>query len=183
MTIDPELEVWREQWRGEDIVPDGLRRKVERQTRMIRIALALDVLVTILMGGWTTTWAMTSRLASVAVLAVATWIFIAVAWIFVIANLRGAWAPHELSVAEFTRLSISRCRARLRATLFAGALAIVEIVFCLWWLASNYGAQDPATLAVVGVGTAVLIGVCAWYYRRQRRELSILSAAERAEHS
>jgi hypothetical protein len=169
MTIDPELEVWREQWRGEDIVPDGLRRKVERQTRMIRIALALDVLVAILMGGWTTTWAVTSRLASVGVLAVA--------WIFAIANLRGAWAPHELSVAEFTRLSVSRCRARLRATLFGGALAIVQIVFCLWWLASNYGAEDPATLAVVGVGTAVVLGVCA------SLRLVLPKAAERTVNS
>jgi len=175
MTVDPELDIWQEQWHSQDAIPAGLRSKVQRQTRAIRIARALDVLVTIAMGGWTTTWAVTSRLASVALLAAATWIFIAAAWIFVIVNLRGAWAPHELSVAEFVAVSVRRCRARLRAAIFGGLLCIVEVVFCLEWLHWNYSAQDPVKTMAVCAGTVVAVGLCIAYYRRQKKELAILT--------
>jgi hypothetical protein len=93
---------------------------------------------------------------------------------FAIANMRGAWAPHELSVAEFVALSIRRCRARLRAAVFGGVLCVVEVVFCLLWLSWNYGLRDPATVGVVCAGTSMLIGLCIWYYRRQGKELATL---------
>jgi len=178
MTVDPELDVWQEQWHSEDAIPAGLRSKVERQTRMLRLALAVDVLVTVVMGGWTTTWAVMSRLGAVALLAAATWTFIAAAWIFVVANMRGAWAPHELSVAEFVAVSIRRCRARLRAAVFGGVLCVVEVIFCLQWLSWNYGVHDPATVGVVCAGTSALIGLCIWYYRRQGKVLAALVAVE-----
>jgi hypothetical protein len=178
MTVDPELDVWQEQWHSQDAIPAGLRSKVERQTRRIRIAFALDALVTIVMGGWTTTWAVMSGLRSVALLAAATWIFIAAAWIFVIVNLHGAWAPHELSVAEFVAVSIRRCRARRRAVIFGGVLCVVEVVFCLEWLYWNYGAQDPVTAGAVCAGTVAFVGLCVWCYGREQKELATLMAAD-----
>jgi hypothetical protein len=176
MMVDPELDTWREQWQTEKAIPPDLRSKVERQTRMVRLGLALDVVVTVVMGGWTTTWAVMSHLRSVALLAGATWSFIAAAWIFGILNLRGAWAPHELSVAEFTAVCIRRCRARLRAAIFGGVLCVVEVGFCLEWLRWNYGVHDAWTVDGVCAGTAVFVGLCVWYYRRQEKELAALLA-------
>ncbi len=51
MNVDNELEVWRRQWQSDTTVPLDLRRKVERQSRFMKIILFADILVTITIGG------------------------------------------------------------------------------------------------------------------------------------
>ena len=47
MNVDTELEVWRQQWQSVTTVPLDLRRKVERQSLFMKIAILADLLVTI----------------------------------------------------------------------------------------------------------------------------------------
>ena len=42
---DVELESWRAQWQADAEVPADLRRKVARDTRYLRLMVALEVLV------------------------------------------------------------------------------------------------------------------------------------------
>jgi len=179
MSVDSEFDIWREQWQSESAVPVDLRRKVERQTRTMRVAFAADVLVTIAIGGGTTAWAVLSGRGDVALLAAATWVFIAAAWAFVFLNLRGAWVPHEATMAEFMAISIRRCRASLRAAVFGAVLCVVEVVFCLDWIYRSDGAGRLEHLdAIAAAGTLVFLGVCVWYRRRQAAELARLLAMQ-----
>lgn len=51
MSLDTELEDWKRDWQAKAEVPADLRRKVERQSRRLKISLAGDVLVTVAIGG------------------------------------------------------------------------------------------------------------------------------------
>jgi hypothetical protein len=47
MSMDTELETWRREWQSETAVPADLRRRVERQSRWLKVGIAADILVTV----------------------------------------------------------------------------------------------------------------------------------------
>jgi hypothetical protein len=184
MSIDAELDIWRQQWQSETTVPLDLRRRVERQSRFMKIALIADILVTIVMGGGATTWAIRSPQPDIVLLAVTTWLFLAAAWTFALTNIRRVWAPSALDTAAFVELSIRRCRGQLAAIRFAACLFLCELMFCLGWV-YNHSAEDRKPLAVwlffssisidvVWLCTLLFFGFLAWYRRKNRAELAYL---------
>ena len=146
MSVDAELENWRRDWQAADAVPLDLRKSVERQTRLMRLGLLADALVTAAMGGGTSWWAVSSRQADVALLSVATWVFLAVAWAFGVAVNAGRWEPSALDSKAFLDLSISRCRARLATVKFGAGLAVCEFVFGLVWVYRHSPERPPVPL-------------------------------------
>jgi len=46
MNADTELDMWREQWQSETAIPADLRRKVERQSRAMKLGVINAILVT-----------------------------------------------------------------------------------------------------------------------------------------
>jgi len=183
MTVDSELESWRREWQTADAVPLDLRKSVERQTRAMRFGVLGDVVVTLVMGGGTTWWAVASRQADVALLAAATWVFIAVAWAFGLAVNAGRWEPAALDTKAFLDLSISRCRARLATVKFAACLAVSEIVFGLVWV-YRHSSQRPPVLRwllfssvpmdFVWAFAAAFFCLLIWYRRKKKAELDYL---------
>jgi len=184
MNVDTELEVWRQQWQSVTIVPLDLRRKVERQSRFMKIAVLADILVTITIGGATVGWAVRSRQPENVLLAVATWIFIATAWTFSLTVNHGSWSPSAQDTAAFVDLSVRRCRGRLAAVWFAAALFVFQIVFVLGWV-YHYSPAHLTPLStwlffgsipidIVWVCTVVFFGFLVWYRRRKRAELACL---------
>ena len=184
MNIDTELEVWRQQWQSGTPIPLDLRRKVERQSRSMKIALIGDILVTITIGGATTGWAVRSPQREIVLLAVATWVFIATAWTFTLTVNRRNWSPSAQDTAAFVDLSVRRCQGRLAAVWFAAALFLFQIVFVLSWVYRNSPAQRPPLLTwlffgsipidVVWLCTLAFFGFLVWYRRRKRAELASL---------
>jgi hypothetical protein len=190
MNVDTELEVWRRQWQSGTTVPLDLRRRVERQSRSMKIALIADVLVTITIGGATAGWAIRSPQRENVLLAVATWVFIAIAWTFSLTRNRGNWAPSARDTAAFVDLSLRRCRAKLAAVWFAAGLFVVQIVFVLAWVYRNSPAhRQPLStwlffgsppIDVVWICTLGFFGFLVWYRRRKRAEwASLISLRER----
>src|ERR1700733_13890509 len=184
MNVDTELETWRRQWQSGTTVPLDLRRKVERQSRFMKIALIGDILVTITMGGATTGWAIRSPQPEIVLLAVATWVFIATAWTFTLTVNRGNWSPSVQDTAAFVDLSVRRCRGRLAAVWFAAGLFLFQMAFCLVWV-HNYSPEHRAPLLlwlfsgslpvdIVWLCTAAFFGFLVWHARRKRAELARL---------
>ena len=171
---DPELESWRAQWQSDAKVPADLRRKVARDTRNMRIMLALEVLVTVTIGGGSIVWAALEPRAEMLVLAVAVWIFLAAAWTFAIVTRRGAWSPAAVTTADFIELSIRRCRGKLAATQFGLGLYFAEMAFCLTWLYRDPARRVPGPAIVFGVVTPVFLIGLARFRRNARRELARL---------
>ena len=186
MSTDIELEVWREQWQAEPVVPPNLRRSVERQSRLMKIGLIGDCVVTVVMGGGATAWSLHSPGTGMGLVAAATWFFLAVAWTFAFVSKRGLWAPSAIDTASFVDLSIRRCRAALAATWFGASLFMSEIVFGLGW-AYRHSIQDSEPLLrwlwfsslridMVWICTLAFFGAIVWYRRRKKVELASLLA-------
>ncbi len=180
MSADIELELWRQQWHEEDSIPADLRRTVERQSRRMKIGLAGDTVVTVVMGGGTTTWALLSRDSGIALVALATWLFLAIAWACALTVNWGLWRPVTVDAASFVDLSIGRCRAALKAVWLAGILFVAEIAFGLSWAYLHSAIQTgirkwllfgSLRVDIVWACTAAFFGGLVWYRSRKRREL------------
>jgi hypothetical protein len=184
MNIDTELEAWREQWQSDTVVPLDLRRKVERQSRFMKILLIADILVTITIGGAAAAWAVRSPQPEIILLAVMTWVFIVTAWTFSVTVNRGNWAPAAQSTAAFVDLSVRRCRSRLLALRFAMGLFIFQTVFVLSWVYRNSPSRQQPVLTwllfssvaidMVWLCTLAFFGFVIWFRRRKRAELACL---------
>ena len=104
MNVDLELEDWRREWQSVFVPTPDLRKRVDRQARWLKIALAGDTLVTVVIGGPVAAWAVLSPQTDVIVLAVVTWILIAAGLGFPICILRAGtggqlrWTPRRLSI-------------------------------------------------------------------------------------
>jgi len=186
MNTDIELEGWREQWQADPVVPPNLRRSVERQSRLMKIGLIGDCVVTFVMGGGTTLWAVRSPGTGMGLVAAATWFFLAVAWTFALVSKRGLWAPSAIDTASFVDLSIRRCRAGLATTWFGAGLFAAEVTFGLGW-AYRHSIQDSEPLLrwlwfsslridIVWICTLAFFSAIAWYRRKKKVELSSLLA-------
>jgi len=176
MNLDPELDLWRKDWRAPITPPSpDLRGKVERQSRFMKFMLAMDIAVTIVIGGFVIAWAAISRDFDTALLAAATWVFIAVAWAFRLVNWRGQWAPSALDAAAFVDLSIRRCRARIASLSFGAVLYISELAFFTPWIYIHNHSRMPFFLWLfksswfldfVWLFTAVFFALMIWWRRR-----------------
>ena len=171
---DLELESWRAQWQADSQVPADLRRKVARDTRYMRLALAMEVLVTVTIGRGSIVWAALEPRTEMFVLAVAVWIFLVAAWTISVVTRRGAWSPAAVTTADFIDLSIRRCRGRLAAARFAVGLYFAEVAFCLTWLYRDPARRVPGPAIVFGVVTPVFLIGLARFRRNTRRELARL---------
>jgi len=183
MSLDAELETWRREWQSEAAVPADLRRRVERQSRWLKIGIAGDILVTVAIGGGVIALAARSPQPDMLLLVAATWSFIAVAWAFRLVVSRGLWSPTAIDTAAFVDLSIRRCRAQLKAAVFGAGLFVVEMAFCLGWIYRHSAPRVPLLGWLFGSVFNGLIWlfslaffVClVWYRRKKRAELAWLA--------
>jgi hypothetical protein len=180
MNQDAELENWRREWQSETAVPADLRRRVELQSRWLKIGIAADTLVTVVIGGGVLALATRLPQRDMIVLAAATWIFLAAAWTFRLVSHRGLWSPSAQDTAAFVDLLIRRCKAKLAATVFGGALYLCEIGFCLVWIYRHSGPRASWTawlffsslpMDAVWLVTFVFLAGLIWYRRKKRAEL------------
>ena len=190
MTVDSELELWRREWQSEaPAIPPDLRDRVRRESRFLRWMLAGEILVTLVMGGVTTGWAIRTSEADVILLAVATWIFLAAAWTFGLVTRRGAWSPAAESTAAFLDLSIRRCRSAIAGVRFGTVLYFVEIVFCLAWVYRYDAVRRPLSVATflgsgtIGIVAAITVIFVAGMIRSNRRKKSELAGLLEARQS
>jgi hypothetical protein len=182
MNVDTELEIWRRHWQSDSTVPLDLRKKVERQSRYMRILLAADILVTITMGGATAGWAIRTPQPNIILLSVWTWFLIAVAWAFALRVNRGNWSPSAEDAAVFVDLSVRRCRAKLAGIRFAAGFFLVQMAFVLGWVYNNSPARSMPLLRwlffssfpidAVWLCTVAFFGFLIWLRRRKLSELA-----------
>jgi len=188
VNIDSELEVWREQWQSDTVVPPELQRdlryKVERQSRLMKISLIADIAVTVTIGGGIAAWAVRSPQPEIVLLAVATWIFIVIAWTFALAVARGKWGPSAQNTAAFIDLSIRRCRSARAGVWFLACMYVGQTAFVLSWVYRNSPAPRQPLLTwllfssipidLVWLCTLAFFGFLIWARRKKRAELARL---------
>lgn len=184
MDADIELDAWRRHWQAESPGLQGLKQRVERETRAMRRFVVGEILVTIVFGGGSLAWAALSLRTDVLVLALGVWAFIAIAWTISFLLRRGAWTPVTATTTAFVDLSILRCRRRRESVIAQAVLYVLILSFDLVWI---YFAREPGAersvaaflasreIAWVGVMTFAL-GVAAVTQRQKlARELENLT--------
>jgi hypothetical protein len=128
---DDELELWREQWRGQPAVVIDLIRRVERETvqmRMGRLTLLVPAAVATVA---TVLVAMKPNTGGVLFVA-GLWLFIAITAWLVKRNLRGVLTPAAETTAAYIELSIERCRRVKRGYRFGRVLGFLITAFVLF---------------------------------------------------
>jgi hypothetical protein len=143
---DVELEGWRTQWQTVARPSADLHARVERETRMMRRMLVGELVVTLVLGGGSVTWATLSRRTDALVLALGIWLFIAIAWATSLYLRREVWAPASLTTAAFLELSILRCRRRRQAIVAQAVLYVLILAFDLTWIYQFSRAGDSRDL-------------------------------------
>ena len=181
MLPDTELQAWREAWQAQEMVAPGLRERVAREIRRRRLGFAGALVVTLVFGIGIPAWAIVSRRADVAVLALAVWAFLAIAW-GVSWNLsRGLWKPVAATTAAFLEFSILSCERRRQGIVAGSVLYAVILTFNLSWVYQTAPAA-PGVAAFLLSGRVIVIwaitaGVAAlalWNWRWLGRERQTL---------
>jgi hypothetical protein len=192
MTSDPELESWRVDWQSTDDIPSELRRRVEQQVRAERHTWWPPIVVTLVIGGGTLAWAITSGQPVAGQTAAATWLFIVVTWATSLAIRRyfGARArPEATTTLSFIDFAIRSCRVRRAGIVAAAVLCSLFLGFMLLWRVradpshEAGGSLTSARLVATAVVTALLAAAGWWQHRRLGRELeSLLETKQQFEN-
>jgi hypothetical protein len=178
---DSELDAWREQWHAQNALTDDLRRRVEREIRVLRRGLFAAIGVTIVFGLGIPLWALVSRRLDVVVLAAGVWVFIAITWIVSVRLNRDLSRPATATTAAYLEFCIANCRSRRSAIAAAGVLYAVIFTFDLAWIFQTRA--RPAELSefltspfmLFAFAVTVVLGVVALRARRRLgRELDTL---------
>ncbi len=182
--IDLELEQWQRQWRTQETVPPDLAKAVEAGTRKMRLGRIAEIITTLVMGGGAIAWAVAASRTEVTVLAIAAWLFLAIAWTASLLLSRGMWQPVTATTAAFVEISILRCVRRIQAIWIQAALYAAILTFDLIWL--YYSREEssvteflmrPVVLAFLFLVTPLAAAAAMWYRRRLLRELNNLKNA------
>jgi hypothetical protein len=188
MNANVELDTWQRLWQTQADGPAAadLRDRVARETRRRRLGLIGPLLVTIVIGGWSLSRAFASPAFENVLLAVETWMFIAVAWLGGLWIDRGNWQPLSDSTSAFVDISIRRCEAVLRGLQFLVVMYVAQLVFVLAWRL-QFGSIGfielitswPVILLgwIAGPGLAFFV---TWYGRAKRAELRYLLDVRRS---
>jgi hypothetical protein len=188
MRVDAEWEALGREWRQPSIPVPDLRARVTKESRRMRLFLAGDILVTLVIGGGTLGWTMFSRQADVLVLAVAAWTCLAAAWIFGIVNRGGNWSPASADTSAFLNLTIRRCRGAAAAAIFGIVLWLAEVIFFSAWVFRYLAQRSTITVGGFLLSWPMIVWECAtvvfvvlsfWYRQRQQAELRTMRELKR----
>jgi hypothetical protein len=184
MEADLELDSWRRHWQQREVALPDLKDLVERQTRMMRLWVAGETIVTTVFGGGSLALAALYRRTDLFVLAAGIWVFIAIAWAISYLLRRGAWAPVTATTSAFLDLTILRCRRRRESIAAQCLLYTMILTFDLVWIyfARELRAADGVLefltsggVVWVWIVTAALGVVALWQRRKLGRELEVLT--------
>lgn len=183
MNTDAELAMWRRQWsaqpaaRNDAHFADDLKRRVTRESRLMKIGLIAPTLVTLGIGGGFTALALTSAAPVNVVLVAEVWFFIVMAWAGSLWLARGTWRPFAETTAAFVDLTIRRCRSNIRAASFGAWLYAGQLSFMLLWMLYSTPIELTVLLTawpviLIGwVGLPAFLAWRSWFARRQRATL------------
>jgi hypothetical protein len=183
MNTDAELARWSRRWQAQSEarnnapLAEDLKRRVARQSRLMKIGLIVPILVTLGIGGGFTALALTLATEANVLLITEIWLFIVVTWIGSLWIARGTWRPLTETTAAFVDISIRRCQSNISAATFGVWLYVAQLSFMLLWKFFSTSIDLTALLTawpviLIGwVGLPAFLAWRFWFVRRQRAAL------------
>lgn len=181
---DLEWQQWARTWGtvGEDAPARWVRRMVERQSRLMRWVVGVEVVVTVVVLV-ATAWTVRNLppLSAGTILGVAI-LHSAVIWGFTLRNRAGIWSPLGATMRDYLVLARERCRRERRAARFTLWLLAVEgILLTVWVLVRDTAVRRPPPFALWWVPSAVVVvGAVIWPVWVDRRAHGRLERLDRA---
>jgi hypothetical protein len=165
------------------VLLERLHRRVRRRSRQRATALALELLLTVAVVGWSMVHQPREGVEAW-VLRVGILAFTALVWAFGLWNGRHGWRAEGASTSEFLSLSRRRLAEGRRSILFVRiTLAVATIGFAPWLIARTVDGPTGDVGWVTSLGyllyVAAMLGWCAWYARWLTREREWLDALAR----
>jgi len=185
MNFDKQLGAWQQQWQGThdetgSASVTDLRRRVETESRRMKIGLLAPAAITVGSGGGVLLRAVGTPQTADLVLAVGVWLSILIAWTGTLAIAFGTWRPLGETTAAYVDVSIRRCRSNIRSAKLGIALYLAQFLFILLWTlftspASVMSALWAWPVIVIGwIGFPLFLVWVRWYVRGKRTELAAL---------
>lgn len=160
----------------------AIRRSVDRQSRLLRLIVVGEVVVTVVTVAvvW---WVLVTEREVIRVgWVIGVLLHTSVIWVFVLWNRRGIWGPLGQSTAEYLRLAKERLRRQRQSAEFVLGLIGVELVALLVWAVNGAAGAGPR-LGFALVSPGVVSAVAIWWAVRHRARATValdrLAALER----
>jgi hypothetical protein len=183
MISDPELEQWSALWRSGEALDAKLAERARKAVWRFRAWIYLEVLVTVVMGGGATIWAVRAHQTPVTLLAIWVWISLAVAWLFRLISDWNDFTGAAVATGSYLATLLRRLRSSVRAAEFGGVLFFVQLlvtstsVFRELNRQGHVGIREYLALPPNVVFAIGSVGFVVWlvrYRRRLRREIAEL---------
>jgi len=183
MISDPELDQWSELWRSGEPFDARLAERARKAVWRFRVWIYLEVLVTVLMGGGFTMWAVRAHQTPVTVLAIWVWLSLAAAWVFRLISDWNDFTGAAVATGSYLAVLLRRLRSSLRAAEFGGVLFVVQLIVTSLWAFVELNRQGHVSLGdylalpanvVFAFGTVAFAFWLVRYRRRVRWEIGEL---------
>lgn len=161
-----------------------LRQRVKRQTWRLRLIVASEILLTVIVLGLTAATLPAMRTSSALRVSAVVLLYTAGVWVFVLWNRRGIWNSYGESMADCVALLRTRAQRRVRSAWFsmlviAAASLLVSGQIVMSWRADRIGSWEQWVWAAFGAYSIILVAWSYWYLRRAHTELRELAAIGR----
>jgi hypothetical protein len=175
MSLDPEMEKWRQGWTASPPVDESESPLMESdallQETRLRKKLVLDIVAApiFLVGSFIIAW--TNRSIEMTIWACCIWIFTIIATVCVLSTWQVLWRASAESVSDFTEAFRARAEASLRTAKFTlWFLVIQDIVAVTWFVADLFVGSVSAPRFVVAMGILLLLNIFfVWRSFKSRR--------------
>jgi hypothetical protein len=153
-----------------------VRELVTRQTRLFRVMLATEVLITVVVLGAVAWTVVVERTAVALGFGLAALVHSGVIWGFSLWNRAGVWRPLGESTREYLALARERCRRERRAANFVFGLLLTEGVLLGAWLGYAQSIDAPVRRGGWWIPpAAVFVGAFVWaFWVRRRAEARLI---------
>jgi hypothetical protein len=145
VSIDTELETWRQEWQSDTVALPDLKKKIRRQNRRTAAAMVATSVVLV----FSTAAAIRTHGAFISGLAAGAWFASALLGSYAWRVRRGTWRPAGETTQAFLELCYGRAVAKARILRFAFRLLLVTIVLYIGFAAWHWRGMAWRGLAVL----------------------------------
>jgi hypothetical protein len=148
-----------------------------------RLWIYAEVVVTVVMGGGATVWAIKAHQSSVTLLAVWVWMSLLAAWLFRLMSDWNDFTGAAVATGAYLNTLLRRRRSSLRAAQFGGILFFSQLVVTSAWVFRELNSQSPVNLSdylarpanlIFAIGAIVFYVWLIVYWRKLRNEIAEL---------
>ncbi len=175
-------------WRTDEhralTMSERVAQRVHRQSRRLRLILAGEIALTIVMLVMSFTIVARYNAAGTLRVGAMVLLYTAAVWAFTLWNRRGVWRPYGETTAEFVELLRVRAHRRIRSARFTQVVIGVAVILVgreveAVWRAGSASTWERGVWTAFAVYSVGMVAWSIWYELKARREVRELADFQR----